>query len=215
MIKFVTLELKDFPSPRSHDKRRRSQFKASWDKTLKLLEKELYNLAATQIVIQAGFAASQIRQDGWPYGKAAPAHPAVILSFREAMESSGTPLSFPCDTFVTHTENIRAIALSLEALRAVDRFGVTKLGEQYAGFKQIEAARPWTVEEAAQFLGIKCGAIPEALIRDEAAYRRAYRAAAAALHPDAGGNPHEWNLLADAKKLLDAHHGLSSNAGAS
>jgi hypothetical protein len=197
------------PKPRG---RKRSQFKATWLKTLDLLEYELHQLGAKDIIVQAGFELSEIRNDGWPRGGAKAKHPAVVLSFHDRR---GAPLSFPCDSYDSYQDNLRAIGLSLEALRAVNRYGVTKGHEQYQGFAQIAAARPWTVEEAAQFLGIKCGAIPEALIRDEAAYRRAYRAAAAALHPDAGGNPHEWRLLSDAKALLDRHHGLNSNAGAS
>lgn len=204
--RFVPLDLKNFPAPRRSSDRFRSHFKAPWPRTLELLERELANLGATGVVLQAGFEPGQIRNDGWPYGRATPAHPAVILSFRD---SENRPLSFPCDRFATYQENIRAIALSLEALRAVDRFGVTKRSEQYTGFKQIEAPRAWTVEDAAQFLDVKSGARADVLIADAEGYRMAYRAAARVLHPDAGGNPHEWKLLGDAKALLDAHHGLA------
>jgi hypothetical protein len=35
-------------------------------------------------------------------------------------------------------DNLRAIALGLEALRAVNRYGITRgIGEQYAGFLQL------------------------------------------------------------------------------
>ncbi len=37
--------------------------------------------------------------------------------------------------------NVRAIALTLEALRAVDRYGATETGQQYAGFKALPAGR--------------------------------------------------------------------------
>lgn len=40
-------------------------------------------------------------------------------------------LSYPCDTFTTLQDNLRVIALALEALRMVDRYGVTRRGEQY------------------------------------------------------------------------------------
>lgn len=210
-LRFVPLDLKDFPSARKPHQRRRSQFKAPWNKTLELLEHELEQLGAAGIVLQAGFSADKIRQDGWPYGKVSPTHPAVILSFRDV---ENRPLSFPCDRFETHTENIRAIALSLEALRAVDRFGVTKLGEQYAGFKQIEAPKQMTVEDAAQFLDVKSGVRADVIVQSAENYRLAYRGAAKILHPDQKGNPYEWELLAKAKALLDAHHGLNSKAEA-
>jgi hypothetical protein len=35
--------------------------------------------------------------------------------------------------------NVRAIALGLEALRKVDRYGITRRGEQYAGWKALPA----------------------------------------------------------------------------
>lgn len=204
-VRFVSLDLKDFPSPRRPDDRKRSQFKASWAKTLELLEYELMCQAASGIVIQVGVRPDQIRQDGWPYSNAGVSHPAVILSFRDG---ENRPLSFPCDRFDRYEDNLRGIALSLEALRAVDRFGVTKRGEQYSGFKQIEGPKPWTVDDAAEFIAIKAGTNAKAVIEDASCYRVGYRIAARDLHPDAGGNPHEWKLLGDAKALLDAHHGL-------
>jgi hypothetical protein len=60
-VRFVPLDLKDFPSPRRPDQQRSSQFKAPWGKTLALLDRELKQLAATGVVIQAGFRADQIR----------------------------------------------------------------------------------------------------------------------------------------------------------
>lgn len=38
-----------------------------------------------------------------------------------------------CCDFWQH--NVRSIALGLEALRAVDRYGISRRGEQYAGFR--------------------------------------------------------------------------------
>lgn len=43
-------------------------------------------------------------------------------------------LVYATDTCVLWQHNVRSIALGLEALRAVDRYGITKRGEQYAGF---------------------------------------------------------------------------------
>lgn len=210
-IRFVPLDLKDFPGPRGVTRRVRSQFKAGWSNTLNLLDRELWILGARNVVLQAGFRADQLRQDSWPLGRATPSHPAVIVSFND---SDNRPLSFPCDRYDSYEHNLRAIALSLEALRAVDRHGVTKRGEQYAGFKQIEAPKQWTVDDAAQFLGAKTGYPAQMIVEDPDDYRKLYRAAAKTLHPDQGGNPHEWKLLGDAKALLDLHHGLGGSATA-
>jgi hypothetical protein len=210
-MRCVSIDLKAFPSPRPSHERKRSQFKAPWNRTLSLLEKELMNLGASEVILEGGWKADQIRVDGSPYVRATTSHPAVILRFRDA---ENRPLAFPCDRFDVWEDNVRAIALSLEALRAVDRFGVTKHSEQYTGFKAIEAPKQWTVDDAAAFLSIKAGASPVAIIEDVSQYRSGYRVAAISLHPDRGGNPHEWKLLGDAKALLDAHHGLSVKAEA-
>jgi len=47
----------------------------------------------------------------------------------------------PCDSFRDWEANLRAIALSLEHLRAVDRYGVTtEEEEQYTGWLRLPAA---------------------------------------------------------------------------
>jgi hypothetical protein len=201
IARFVPLDLKDFPGEQRPQKN--SQFKAGWQSTLDLLDSELTKLGARNIVVQAGFRRDQIRQDGWPMGKALPVHAAVIVSFNDREKR---PLSFPCHRYSRYDDNLRAIALSLEALRAVDRHGVTKRGEQYMGFKALDEAKPWSVEEAAQFIAIKGGTSADLVINHSNVYRAAYRKAASTLHPDAGGNPHEWQLLCDAKALLDGLH---------
>jgi hypothetical protein len=205
LIRFQPLALAEFPTPRADKQRKASQFKAPWNRTLELLERELEQLAAKDVTIRAGFAAANLRVDGWPRGDARPAHPAVILTFTDS--ANNKPMSFPCDRFLTYRENIRAIALSLEALRAVDRFGVTRGHEQYSGFHQIEGATQWTVERAAEYIATKAGASMDAVIRDRAAFVHAYRVCASAMHPDVpGSNAHEWHLLGQARVLLEEHH---------
>lgn len=122
------------PTP-SYMQRSRSTFKATWSSTLKLLESELDKISARNIVIQAFVDSSQIRQDGMLYVNARPRSPGVILSFN----SKGKELSMPCDSCEFWQHNVRSIALALQALRAVDRYGVTKRGEQYQGWAKLPA----------------------------------------------------------------------------
>ena len=111
----------------------RSRFKSGWDATLKLLDAELRHLNARSIVIQAYVDESQVRNDGMMYSRAVPTEPGVILSF----ESKHGSLSYPCDTYDRWQDNVRAIALALQALRSVDRYGVTRRAEQYTGWQQL------------------------------------------------------------------------------
>ena len=145
--------------------RRNAAFRSSYLKTLDILEAELKAIRARSIVIEAFYTLEQIRNDGWPRANQNPSHPGVILGFKKpdgpVFYRDGkpyvniVPLSFPCDTYYHIEHNIHAIALSLQALRAVDRYGVTKRAEQYAGWKRIEApplAGFSTKEDAAAFI---------------------------------------------------------------
>jgi len=105
---------------------RASNFRAGYSETLKALDHELTKVFAKTIVIQAFFRADQLRGDGWPYANARPSRSGVILSFSTAKGA----FSFPCDKYSSFDDNLRAIALSLQALRAVDRYGVTQRAEQ-------------------------------------------------------------------------------------
>ncbi len=112
----------------------RSPFRATYGKTLKDLERELDHLDAHAITIQAGFPSEKIRNDGWPYSSARPEHPGVVLQWQKGKDV----FTFRSVKFATFEENLRAIALTMDALRRVDRYGVVE-GEQYQGFKQIAA----------------------------------------------------------------------------
>lgn len=172
-----------------------SPFKASWASTLDLLERELRMLgveADDVVVIEAGYRASEIRMDGLPRRDARPNDPAVILNFR----SKFGPLRYGCDTFTTHEANLRGVALALEALRAVDRYGVSKRGEQYRGWLGLPSGEePITTEEALEFLA----RFADNGTRDP---RSLYRRAAMRLHPDVGGDPEEFKRLGRVKEVL-------------
>lgn len=139
--------------------RRVSSFSARFSDTLKILTREIYNLVDTRAQqdsaeVLIAIPAGAFRLDGRPYANAKAEHPGIIFS----IDSRHGHLSYPCDTFTTWQDNLRAVALALEALRKVDRYGVTKRGEQYRGFLAIEstampagfvtarAAREWLEE---------------------------------------------------------------------
>ena len=115
--------------------RRRSNFASTMTATLDLLDRELFMLQVKDARLQVAIPASQFRLDGFPRSTAKAEHPGIILT----MNTNVGALSYPCDTFTVWEDNLRAIALALEALRKVDRYGVTKRGEQYRGFLAIEA----------------------------------------------------------------------------
>lgn len=182
--------------------RQQSQFKASLSATLQLLDREIWHLTDTRSQQESAEVLIAIppgdlwRLDGRPRAHAVAEHPGVIFS----IDSKHGHLSYPCDTFTTWQDNLRAVALALEALRKVDRYGVTKRGEQYRGFLAIEAtAAPAgfaTAADAEAFLRSWCGPAWA-----DQPLRRVFREAQRTTHPDLSGDAATFQRvsLAEAK----------------
>lgn len=167
-------------------------FRAKWNDTLELLEDELTRLRATDVVISVALRPEDIRIDGWPRSNAAPPrHPGVILSFG----SKHGPLRYLTDRYVDWRHNVRAVALGLQALRAVDRYGITERGEQYVGWKAIPAS---TGGESARALLQRLGGVDEGPADPKSLYRRALITA----HPDHGGTRELLEQVQDAGRAL-------------
>lgn len=185
------------------------QFKAGWSSTIELLGRELRALNARDIVLQLDLTERDLRLDGLPRANARPGHPGVILAL-EAPKVG--PLQFACDTYRWWETNVRAIALTLQALRAVERYGAVKTGEQYRGWAALPPppSNPgngrMTVEEAARFITKHAG---HPLHWDDilrGGHDSYYRDAARRLHPDAGGDVALFQQLQEAKRVLDANN---------
>jgi hypothetical protein len=161
------------PETPAHKRRGPWTFKAGWQNTLNLLDRELRHLRASNIILGAGFREQDLRLDGLPRSNARdPQHPGIEVSF----DSPHGRLVYATDTCVRWEHNVRSIALGLEALRAVDRFGITRRGEQYAGWKQLTAGGP-SPERGAAIIAMHGGDVRKALM---------------ATHPDHGGDPNDF-----------------------
>lgn len=169
--------------------RKRAPFRTAYAKTLDLLESELAHLLAKDILIQAYLRRGDIRNDGWPRSSARPSQPGIIVTF----QSRGSSMSFPCDHFDGWEDNLRAVALSLEALRMVDRYGVTRNSEQYRGFTALPSSDPLSKRAAAIAFFSKLTGWPEQQVRGD--IQGAYRLAARAAHPDTGGSHNSFVAL--------------------
>lgn len=184
------------------------QFKAPLAATYDLLDRELRHLGASDVVIEAGFQPHEIRGDGWPRSNArVPRHPGVAVHFDS---SSYGHLRYATDVFRRWEYNLRAIALGLEALRKVDRYGITKGGEQYRGFAALPQAgialgAGMTKEEAAKFIHQYVADLYDVDDIETGVWlTEAYRAAAKKLHPDQGGSADDFQRLQEAKRILEA-----------
>lgn len=185
--------------------RQHAPFRATFTDTLALLQRELRMLTAKSVVLQVAIAERYFRVDGNPRADAKASHPGVILAF----DSKYGPLSYPCDAFWDWQDNVRAIALAMEALRKVDRYGVTKRGEQYTGWKQLPAGggaqtSHMTTEQAREVLGrLARWETPPGQTDHLDLVRRAVRDARAFTHPDRNrGHRALWDQVEQAAKVL-------------
>lgn len=186
MIPYTVRPLTPWIGPRTK-RPRRAAFRSTWTSTHGLLSDEIHRLAGSMLVIQLDVDERWIRNDGMLYAKASPQSPAVKVSFR----SRHGDLTYATDAYDDWQDNVRGIALSLTALRAVDRYGVSRSGEQYRGWTAI-AARPaeMTREQAAEFLAQWADQKWTAteILGSRAKRQSAYLWAAKRAHPDLTGD---------------------------
>jgi hypothetical protein len=216
-MKLLYRPIATWPGERSRS-RQPSNFSAHWSETLATLEREVDMIGNrgrnTEAVIQLAVPEGAIRQDGQlKGGRSRPAHPGVIISF----ESKTGPLQFACDRFDASgadpwRHNVRAIALGLEALRKIDRYGIGSGTEQYTGFQALPPGTPMpgamTFEEACELMAIalgRAGAVLE-LLNGTLDPNEAWRTASKVHHPDAGGDPEQFIRLTEARDLIEGVH---------
>lgn len=191
-------------------KRVRAPFSASLAKTLRDLDREIAQLRCTHAVMEVAIPPDDLRLDGRPRASARAHHPGVVLSLPK---TSVGPLRYATDVFTTWQDNLRAIALGMDALRRVDRYGITRKGEQYAGFKALPSGSGapseggMTRDEAAQLLAAAASwgtwtYKAADVLRDPAKRVEAYRMAARKAHPDVGGNRLFWDTVDLANRTL-------------
>jgi hypothetical protein len=175
----------DWPGQRTpYSQITHSNFKSRWTQTIALLERELRAVGADGVVIQVDARERDFRLDGDLRADAKPDSARIIISF----ESKYGPLRYFCDRFWDWRDNVRAIALGLEALRKVDRYGITNKGEQYTGWKALPVGGT-SLEQAREFVSEwGGGSIPEMLKRT---------------HPDHGGTPELLRRALEARKTLE------------
>jgi hypothetical protein len=192
--------------PETRSRKPSYTFRAPWSATLALLQREIRALSGDQVVIGAFLKETDIRLDGFPRSDAKrPAHPGVELSF----DSRHGRLVYATDVYDGWEANLRAIALGLQALRAVDRYGVASRGEQYAGWRALPSGTggPNTVEQAWAFLEelLEVDLDPPENDRElaKAFAKSLLREAAKKAHPDTGGDAETFRKFENAKRILE------------
>lgn len=182
---------------------RRATFRTKWQVTIDLLKREVELLGGEVIATQVDITEADLRRDGLIRANARVGFQGVQISF----DSVHGPLTYATDAFDHWQDNVRAIALGLSALRAVDRYGITRSGEQYVGWAAI-SAKPaedeLTLRDAT--LVFKDAFHPNGAGLDlstKDAINRAYRQAAKLHHPEReGGSEAVMRLITKARDVL-------------
>jgi hypothetical protein len=210
-MRYVTRPLTPESRARLKDQRRQwsSPFSSAWSSTLELLDRELRHLGVRdEFVLQIDCTEADLRLDGQLRANARPASPAVAIAVETRDKGS---LLFVCGRFSDWRDNVRAIALGLEALRKVDRYGITQSNEQYRGWQALPPGTPMppaqmTAEQAAARLAVLAGfdgSGAAALVLAEP--DRYYRYGAKRCHPDApSGSTELFQELEECYRLVKA-----------
>jgi hypothetical protein len=185
----------------------RSNFATAWGDTLALLDRELWNLGVRDsFVMQIDCEERDLRLDGELRANARTASPAVAIAFDTRKHGS---MLFATGKFDRWQDNVRAIALGLEALRKVDRYGITQSDEQYRGWQALPPGTPMpaakmTVEGAVQVLhdAAQWDAGPFDPLGNPSHLSAAWRLAVMNHHPDHGGDPTVFQEVTEARDMI-------------
>jgi len=171
-------------------KRRRAPYSKPFGSSRDDLIRQLRLFRATATIISSNMP---VRSDGIPYAGTADkryADPGVAVYFA----LRGEQQVIACDCWDSIHGNLRAIGITLEAMRQIDRTGASSLLRRaFQGFKALPPApapaRPWW-----EVLGLDRAVATREVI--EAVYKARSRQA----HPDAGGSNDEMAELNRARE---------------
>jgi hypothetical protein len=152
-----------------------ARFKVSMSECIQDLYDELDRLGATNIVVSSNM---RLRLDGRP------------LASQQRMDDEGVVVYFtyngaqqciPCDKWDTVKDNVRAIGLTVGALRGLERWGAKEMvTAAFQGFKALPAPNIPSAEQTRAWHEV-LQVTPDADIN---VVRAAYRNLAAKYHPD-------------------------------
>lgn len=191
--------------------RRRSRFDSAWGSTLELLLGEVEKIGGRDLVIEIDVPERGIRNDGMLRADARPDDPAVVVAFETKKYG---PLRYESDAYsqlaygsrATHPwqDNVRAVALTLEALRAVERHGAARKGEAYRGWAARPALASAPVMSSSEAYDVFCDLLGrDGSLEYPPTDPRTIRAVKARAHPDQNGGDRElWEKATEAAHAL-------------
>lgn len=164
--------------------REASRFKQTLAGALRNLRRQIELMGGTQLVLSSNCALGDER----------PKDSGVVAYFQ--MEKQA--MAIPCDRWRLVEDNVHAIALTVEAMRGMERWGAKHMiTAMFSGFKALpqkaSGIDPWLV------IGLKPGAKESEIVA-------AFRSKSKTVHPDipVTGNADKWAELREAHDLAMA-----------
>lgn len=164
------------------------------------LRTELARINARDCCIQIDVRERDITRYGELRADARPSMPGVVVYATHPRQGD---LRFACDTYATWHHNVNAIAMTLEALRGIARWGAVRDEQQFAGFRALPGATTLTmgVSAATRILESESGLAAPTPVTAEWV-RDAGRRAKAATHPDVLRDRVRWDAVESALRVL-------------
>lgn len=143
----------------------------------------------------------KLRLDGLPYsGEKPPDDPGVAVYF----QLRGADRVLACDTWTRVADNLAAVAAHVNAIRAIERYGVGTIDQAFAGYDALPAkGATWRTT---------LGFAPDQIVT-LAEIDLAFRQRARDAHPDAANGSHDAMASLTAARI-EARHELETMAGA-
>lgn len=165
-------------------RRQRSQFSVTPGRSIDGILYEIERLGGRDSIISSDMP---VRADGLPRaGRRLPEDPGVAVYWVQA----GRSHAIACDRWDRWDANLRALNLTLESMRAIERYGSTEIMDRiFRGFQAL----PPAPDDWRAVLGIASGPV------DRATVDRAFRHKARSAHPDNGGSQSEMVRLTGAR----------------
>lgn len=171
----------DWPRTAAHSRHHTARYKVTFTEARNHLIRQLQLLGARSgdIVLSTNIP---VRRDGLPRAEhSEPLDPGVAAYWVE----DGQPRNIACDHWATVRDNVRAVGLALDALRALKRSGATQVvARAYSGFAALPADGGGGGGSWRKVLGLE-GYGPR---MSRAFIERQYRFLVMANHPDRGGS---------------------------
>lgn len=166
--------------------RKPSKFNTPPEKAQLFLRNEIKLLGAIDLIVSSNVVP---RKDGLLYYDMSSSKiddPGVAIYFKYHDKD----VSMCCDQYLTPIENLYALAKGIEALRGMERWGVSEfIDRAFTGFAALPESKGVTVIETCwSILGIEEKSGQEAI-------KKAYRDKAKISHPDTGGSTELFNKL--------------------